>query len=99
MEAKTMSRAKQQFLSEEMRPKTIKELDEAADDYVVKRDERMERQKPEKDAKALLMALMLKHNLKQYVFDGKMVFIEPGEPTVKVKDLKVEKDDSDPEED
>lgn len=76
-------KAKQGHL-EGMEPPVIKEIERAADRYVEARDERMRLSETEAEAKELLTAVMKKHELTVYNYDGKDVFVENAE-TVKVR--------------
>lgn len=76
-------RAKQGYF-EGMEPPSIKEIDRAAERYVDIRDERMALTPVEVKSKDALHALMKKHELKTYEFDGYIVSVEPSEETVKV---------------
>ncbi len=89
---KRKPKVKQGYL-EGMDPPSIKEIDKAADNYVEVRDERMSLSKIEIERKAILRGAMLKHNLKNYEYDGKVVVLDD-EPTVKVRKKKEESDDS-----
>src|SRR5688572_4730634 len=73
--------------------KQIIEIDEIADEYVVARDERMAQLEKEVAAKARLKAVMVKHTLKVYDYDGYIVEIEPGEETIKVKKKKTPREE------
>ena len=55
--------------------KSIKEVEDAAEDYVEARDSRMAKQKIEKDCHDRLMLLMGKHKLSAYEYDGKTVAV------------------------
>jgi hypothetical protein len=90
---------KQAFLSDEMQPKTIKEVEDAADNLHSIRTERIGLNKREDDAQALLVSVMKKHELEVYKFaDGSMIVtLEQGKTKAKVKE--VEESDSDKEED
>lgn len=56
-----------------MKPPSIKELDSLADDYTEVRDERMRLTETEIDKRDLLQAMMKKHNLHRYEYDGKVI--------------------------
>lgn len=87
--------AKRQPAFPGMEPPTIKEVEEAAEDYEEKRDKRMEHTKREVAAAAHLLNMLEKHNLTEYKFDGKKAFIVAGGKKVKVRTLKEEKDEGD----
>lgn len=71
--------------------KRIAAIDEAAEDYAAKRDERMELTTLEVDAKEKLLGLMKKHGVEIYRLDDERVaMIEHEVETVKVKKLSVE---------
>lgn len=83
-----MPRPKQNDLpieGEGVAPKKIKKLDIAADDYVEKRDTRMQWTEKEADAKAVLIQLMIEHKLERYRFGDQEVVLKPGSAGVKVK--------------
>ena len=93
---KRKPKAKQEeFQAEGMAQKKIAEIEECAERYVDARDERQAAMLPEKKEKSLLMALMKKHEVTIYKFDGKIVELIHKDETVKVR--KVEDDDSDVE--
>lgn len=92
-----MSKPKQQYLAEEMKPVRIEEIVQAAHEYEELRDSRMELLKRETAAAEKLMETMKKHQLEEYYLDGntKRVFIEriPGKEKVKVKSVESSKDE------
>lgn len=55
-----------------MEPKKIKDLEEAADDYVIKRDARMAAGKLEVEAKKKLNDLMKSHQLAVYQYNEEL---------------------------
>lgn len=63
----------------------IKPLEDAAHEYVVIRDERMDLSQQESGLKAKLLALMKKHSKKTYVHDGIEIRVVAEEETVKVR--------------
>lgn len=75
------------------------EIENAAEAYVEIRDKRMELTKKEGDSKAVLAAAMKAAKLKIYRCDRMEmeVLIEPGEATLKVKQVKVEATEGDSE--
>lgn len=85
-------RLKQGFLKG-MKPPTIKELDSAAENYVEARDGRGIAQKAEISARDLVLAIMHKHNLKHYEYDGKTIDVVL-DTKEKIK-VKVKKDPDD----
>lgn len=97
-----MARARKQLQIEGTQAQVISELDDAAEDYRMKRDERMGIQKLENEARPRVLELMLKHNLTIYKYedtDGKQRQITlKSETTVKVNRVKdAEDDDGDDE--
>ena len=81
---------KQAFLSEEMQPKTIKEIADAAEELHKIRTERIALTKQEDAAQSVLISVMEKHKLDVYKFeDGPRrltVTIEPGKTKAKVRE-------------
>ena len=67
-------------------------MEDAAESYAEIRDQRMELTESEVSAKATLLAVMKKHNLKSYKDKGAglYVMIEEGEDNVKVKKLQAD---------
>lgn len=63
----------------------IDEIDIAAEDYLDVRNQRQELTKVEVDKKAVLMALMHKHNLDRYQFSDYVVTCIRGKENVKVR--------------
>lgn len=57
-------------------PPTIKPIEAAAEDYVEKRDHRMELLTAEVKAKNNLQALMREHEIKVYEFDGYEITVD-----------------------
>jgi hypothetical protein len=80
--------AKKQPAFPGMEPPTIKEIEEAAEDYEEKRDQRMEHTKREVSAAAHLLNMLEKHKLLEYRFDGKKAFVIQGGRKVKVRTIK-----------
>lgn len=72
-----------------MEPPSIKEIDEAADEYVRVRNARMRATEREVERRDILEALMKKHELKSYEFEDKRVELAV---TEKVKVKKVGED-------
>jgi uncharacterized protein YllA (UPF0747 family) len=62
-------KAKQQWI-EDTEPKDISEVTEAAENYKTERDKRMAMTVEEKEAKAVLIEVMKKHDLDIYKFNG-----------------------------
>lgn len=73
--------------------KEIKELDEAAEDYVAKRDQRMALTKLEVAAKTKLTDLMKAHKLKAYTYEGERVVEDTGDTEPIERVVKLEKVD------
>jgi hypothetical protein len=80
--------AKKQLAIRGTEPKTIKELDDAAEAYVDARDKRIERTEKETEAKEALIEVMKKHELSVYRDDTAspplVVTLVPGKDNVKV---------------
>ena len=95
-----MSKPKQAFLSEEMKPQVIKEVEDAAEELHEIRTERIAMNKREDDAQATLVSVMEKHKLDVYKFanGALIVTIEPGKTKAKVKEA-AKPEDPDKEED
>lgn len=66
-------------------PKSIAAIDKLADSYVDIRDKRMELTAEEIEASAELLDEMVKHDLTEYKYDGKIVKVVAGDKKVKVK--------------
>ena len=77
-----MAKAQRELAGME-RPK-VKEIEDAAEDYVAIRDKRMSLTEKEVDARAVLLAAMEKHKLDAYRFDDRVVIVLPAKK-VKVK--------------
>jgi hypothetical protein len=75
---------------EGFKPKTIPQIEEAAEEYVELRDNRMAIQEKETAASERLTFLLHQHKLTCYRYDGKLVTLVP---TEKVK-VKTDKDES-----
>ena len=86
-------RPKQQLIVDDFVPK-VKEIDDAADDYVTHRDARMAAREKEITASDNLLALMKEHKLTSYEYDGKIVSIAEHEK-IKVKRKPGENGESD----
>jgi hypothetical protein len=69
-----------------MKDRKLADLHEAALEYAAARDERMEKMKPESDAKATVLRLMKKHKKTVYRYNGVSVLltVEKEKVTVKV---------------
>jgi hypothetical protein len=70
----------------------IKEVVEAAEDYVDKRDKRMACTTKESAAQSHLMNMMEKNNLTEYVFDGQKATIVEGGKKVRVRQIPATED-------
>lgn len=70
----------------------FKDLSEAAMEYVLHRDERMEALKQEVELKGKVLGLMKKHGKKTYIHDNISIEIVPKEEKIKVQ---VKKPDDD----
>ena len=74
-----------------MTPKRIAALEDAAEEYVNIRDERMEKNKEENAANEKLVKLMKKHNLKTYPIEAseespaRVITLELRDPTERAK--------------
>lgn len=77
----------QGYLDPELEPVKIKEIDTAAEAYADARDERMKLSEEETEAQNTLGAVMEKHNLEAYEYDGNRVTVDRS-MKVKVKKLK-----------
>ncbi len=98
---KTTTKPKQLKLEAEgMNRKGIDEVDKAAEAFRVARDKRMALTKVEKEKKTLLMAVVKKHGLTNYIYedeDGEDEEVEYKAETaenVKVKKVKSKPDDA-----
>jgi hypothetical protein len=78
--------------------KAVKEIEKAAEEYVIARDARMAASKPEKEAKDKLLAAMNKHKLKLYEFEDEDENHFKCEITVEKEKLKVKKGEKDDDE-
>lgn len=77
---------RQQFLSEEMKPQIIQEIEDAAQELYAIRTERIELNKQEDEAQTNLVVAMEKHKLNVYKTGKLIVTIEPGKTKAKVKE-------------
>lgn len=80
------------------RPGRIEEIEEAARDYVLERDDRMAANIREKERKKKLFDIMDKHNLTTYPCDEAGYIVEitdPGERKLKVRKADDQADDED----
>jgi hypothetical protein len=76
--------------------KRYESIENAADEYQAVRDKRMKLTPQEVDAKARLLKAMRRQKLEQYrCDDGRLVEIEEGEATVKVRGPKKEANGAD----
>jgi hypothetical protein len=75
-------------------PVSFPDLDRTIDNYVEKRDSRMETLQDEVKLKAKLIEQMAEHNLESYKYDGFECVVEPGKMEVKVKRLKTKKEET-----
>lgn len=83
----------------EMEPDSIPEIDKATEAYVEVRDERMELTQEEVKRHDALLALMDKHKLEYYEYDGRIVRVKKDQTTkVKVEKKKEPKDEEDTDE-
>jgi len=62
--------------------------------YMRTREQRMETLKAETNLKGKLCAIMVKHNLTEFVVDGLIITREPGPEKLRVRPAKDEDDDS-----
>lgn len=92
-----MGKPKQAFLSQEMEPQRIKEVEDAAENLNEIRTQRIKLNKEEDDAQTTLIAVMEKHELQVYNFDSFIVTIEPGKTKAKVKDTRKPEDPAEKE--
>lgn len=95
--------AKKQTSIKGTEPKSIKEIDDAAEAYVDKRDHRMKLTEHESDAKQALIALMRKHKIDVYKveeFDPPvMIVLKPGKDGVKVTEIEEGADNEEEDDD
>lgn len=73
-------------------PLSIRDIDDAADNYIEARDSRINKLNVEIERKKELTELMQKHKLTEYKYRDQLVTFD-GEPTVKVKKVKPPKMD------
>lgn len=85
MESETIT--EQPFLSEEMTPPSIKELDVLIAKYVKHRDVRMKALDREVEMKQEILELMHTHELLHYKHNGFDAVRVPGQEKLKVKEL------------
>ena len=78
-----------------MEDRTIKPLDDVAEEYAAIRDSRIELTQREHDLKINTMRLMKKYEKTIYKHDGIEITIVPGEDDVKVRVKKTSDDDDD----
>jgi hypothetical protein len=91
-------RPRQRRLLDELEPGGIKEIDDAAEEYVEVRDRRMALTTEEAKRKETLMNLMKKHKLTDYEYDSKTVeYIASSKENVKVKTKGSDEEDEDGE--
>jgi len=90
-----MPKPKQQFLSKEMEPRTIKEIESAAEELHAVRTERISLNQKEEGAQATLVAVMEKHKLSVYKLGKLIVTIEPGKVKAKVKEAAAPENEGD----
>jgi len=69
-------------------PVSIGEIDKAADNYRAARDSRMSELEEEIELQGKLLAVMRKHNLSKYIYDGYEVVVLDGDAKAKVKRVK-----------
>lgn len=84
-------RARQGHLEGEGFPKHIAELEIAAEEYVAARDARMAELETEIAKQGVLLKLMLKHDCKNYEYDGKVITLNDVQK-VAVRKKKAEKE-------
>ena len=72
----------------------IKEIEDAADEYVEVRDKRMSLTEREVEKRAALIGVMRAHKVKSYKYDGRLITLKETDK-VKVKTLKDEAGDED----
>lgn len=63
----------------------IPELDRLANDYADVRDRRIALSRQEGDMKKSILGAMHKHHREEYVYEGVMIRVVPGDEDVKVK--------------
>lgn len=81
--------SKQAYLSKEMEPKTIEEIESAAEELQAIRLERIELTSKENEAQSTLVAVMGKHRLKVYKAGKLIVTIKQGKVKAKLKEAEV----------
>jgi len=81
------TKPQQPFLSEEMTPKTIKEIEDAAEELHAIRTERIALNRKEEEAQELLIRVMEKHELTVYKLGPLIATLEPGKTKAKVKEV------------
>lgn len=85
-----------------LEPKSIKEIDDAAEAYVKERDKRVKQSEREVTAKQALIAAMQKHKIEVYkdpsVTPPLIVTVVPGKPGVKVTEAPDDEEDDAQEE-
>ncbi len=91
-----MGKPKKQLHIEGTEPKSIKEVDTAAESYVGARDERMKKTEREDETKQALIGVMKKHGLTVYKDEEAspplIVTVTPGKDQVKVTRAKDEEE-------
>lgn len=65
----------------------IKEIVDIAEEYQEIRDQRMALNKQESTLQQRLLEAMKRHDLNEYVFDGKRVFVVAGKQKVRVRSI------------
>lgn len=88
-----MAKKKSQKAFQDMEPEEIKEIREAAEDYVEARDERMDLTKTESEKSDILLKLMRKYRKDRIQMEGLRVEVVEGDAKVKVKMRKDEEAD------
>ncbi len=88
------TRDKQKFFPGQA-PKSYPDVEKAALTYEENRDDRLAALKEEIKLKQKLLDAMKKHDLTEYKFNGRKVFIETSEENVKVQKVKQPKPDKD----
>jgi hypothetical protein len=86
--AKPRRPRQQSFAEGDGSGRRVQAIEDAAEDYVEKRDARMKLTGEERDRHDTLLRLMSEHGLTEYEYDGKVIRCIDGERKVKVKKTK-----------
>ena len=86
----TETEPEQPFLSSEMAPPELPELDLVIKEYVKTRDKRMDAGKKEKDLNQRLLIMLRERNLREYTCGRLKCTITGGEEKISVKTVKDE---------